>query len=312
MARVRASLSQFTDPSQKILIQSDQYENVKKTLGTYKLTNPYAHSESTADLLEDLGIATNPFAAEPHTHGAAKAIENDLYYIASTRMTKEEPVTFMFMKRAKLQYFRRGPQQNDTFINQIVEPKDVARYDEDTLHSTIPTIETKTVFIGDTLHFLPPSFLTKLFARNPKIQTVLATMVLPTEALYGLTSLYPNVYSLSYHKPSKFRRKALFSYAPGGHKGAENWASQNYKEADRFAAFDFFEGVSSSAALSPPGGLIREPSPNERMANETNKNVHLYQTASRGSNLATTSTVATKGAYSTNASNAGFLITGPE
>jgi len=221
MARVRASLSQFTDPSQKILIQSDQYENVKKTLGTYKLTNPYAHSESTADLLEDLGIATNPFAAEPHTHGAAKAIENDLYYIASTRMTKEEPVTFMFMKRAKLQYFRRGPQQNDTFINQIVEPKDVARYDEDTLHSTIPTIETKTVFIGDTLHFLPPSFLTRLFANNPKIQTVLATMVLPTEALYSLTSLYPNVYSLSYHKPSKFRRKALFSYAPGGHKGAE-------------------------------------------------------------------------------------------
>nr|BDG15104.1 RNA-dependent RNA polymerase [Clover yellow mosaic virus] len=221
MARVRASLSQFTDPSQKILIQSDQYENVKKTLGTYKLTNPYAHSESTADLLEDLGIATNPFAAEPHTHGAAKAIENDLYYIASTRMNKEEPITFMFMKRAKLQYFRRGPQQNDVFINQIVEPKDVARYDEDTLHSTIPTIDTKIVFIGDTLHFLPPSFLTKLFARNPKIQTVLATMVLPTEALYGLTSLYPNVYSLSYHKPSKFRRKALFSYAPGGHRGAE-------------------------------------------------------------------------------------------
>lgn len=221
MARVRASLSQFTDPSQKILIQSDQYEHVKKTLGTYKLTNPYAHSEATADLLEDLGIATNPFAAEPHTHGAAKAIENDLYYIASTRMTKEEPVTFMFMKKAKLQYFRRGPQQNDLFINQIVEPKDVARYDEDTLHSTIPTIETKTVFIGDTLHFLPPSFLTKLFARNPKIQTVLATMVLPTEALYGLTSLYPNVYSLSYHKPSRFRKKNLFSYAPGGHKGAE-------------------------------------------------------------------------------------------
>nr|WPR18102.1 MAG: RNA-dependent RNA polymerase [Chemarfal virus 253] len=136
-------------------------------------------------------------------------------------MNKEEPVTFMFMKRAKLQYFRRGPQQNDIFINQIVEPKDVARYDEDTLHQTIPEITTKLVFIGDTLHFLPPSFLTKLFERNPKIQTVLATMVLPPEALYGLTSLYPNVYSLAYHKPSRFRKKHLFSYAPGGHKGAE-------------------------------------------------------------------------------------------
>lgn len=221
MARVRASLSQFTDPSQKILIQSDQYDNVKKTLSVYKLTNPYAHSESTADLLEDLGIATNPFSAEPHTHGAAKAIENDLYYIASTRMIKEEPVTFMFMKRAKLQYFRRGPQQNDIFINQIVEPKDVARYDEDTLHKTLPEITTKTVFIGDTLHFLPPSFLTKLFARNPKIQTVLATMVLPPEALYNLTTLYPSVYTLSYHKPTRNRKKHLFSYAPGGHKGAE-------------------------------------------------------------------------------------------
>lgn len=108
----------------------------------------------------------------------------------------------------------------------------------------------------------------------------------------------------------RYFAKIIWNYALRKNQPPANWASQNYKEADKFAAFDFFEGVSSSAALPPPGGLIREPSPNERMANETNKNVHLYQTASRGSNLATTSTVATKGAYSTNASNAGFLITG--
>lgn len=110
----------------------------------------------------------------------------------------------------------------------------------------------------------------------------------------------------------RYFAKIIWNYALKVNQPPANWASQNYKEADKFAAFDFFEGVSSQAALPPQGGLVREPSPNERMANETNKNVHLYQTASRGSNLATTSTIATKGAYSTNASNAGFLITGPE
>lgn len=110
----------------------------------------------------------------------------------------------------------------------------------------------------------------------------------------------------------RYFAKIIWNYALETNQPPANWASQNYKEADRFAAFDFFDGVLSPAALDPKGGLKRMPNTNEIAANESNKTIHLYQTASRGSNLSSTSTIATKGAYSTNASNAGFFITGPE
>nr|QYL30857.1 RNA-dependent RNA polymerase [Cassava common mosaic virus] len=213
MALVRNVFSQITDPSLKAVIQDDSYRTIKAELNQAKIINPYAQTAQAADLLETLGVITHPYAIATHTHAAAKALELDLYHSVSHYLPRENPVTFMFMKPAKLQYFRRGPQHRDHFINSWVEPKDLARYPEQTVVDGIPPIQTSIAFMGDTLHFLTPKFVGMLFARSPKLKTFYATMVLPPEALHKMNSLYPQIYTLQYKEKG-------FIYTPGGHAGA--------------------------------------------------------------------------------------------
>nr|BDX36220.1 RNA-dependent RNA polymerase [Plantago asiatica mosaic virus] len=213
MSNVRNVFSQLTDPSLKAVIQDEAYRTLKRELAQTRHTNPFAQSPEAADALEKLGINSHPYAITPHTHAAAKAIESDLYEVVSHYLPKENPVSFLFMKPAKLRYFHRGPTHRDIFLNAHVEPKDVPRYPQETILGRLENIPTTIAFMGDTLHFLSPSFVTALFAHSPKLQTLYATLVLPPEALYRLRSFYPQVYTLTYSEDG-------FMYIPGGHAGA--------------------------------------------------------------------------------------------
>nr|BDX36180.1 RNA-dependent RNA polymerase [Plantago asiatica mosaic virus]BDX36185.1 RNA-dependent RNA polymerase [Plantago asiatica mosaic virus] len=213
MSNVRNVFSQLTDPSLKAVIQDEAYRTLKRELAQTRHSNPFAQTPEAADALEALGINSHPYAITPHTHAAAKAIESDLYEVVSHYLPKENPVSFLFMKPAKLRFFHRGPTHGDFFLNAHVEPKDVPRYPQDTVISRLENIPTSIAFMGDTLHFLSPSFVTALFAHSPKLQTLYATLVLPPEALYRLRSLYPQIYTLTYSEDG-------FMYIPGGHAGA--------------------------------------------------------------------------------------------
>nr|BDX36195.1 RNA-dependent RNA polymerase [Plantago asiatica mosaic virus] len=213
MSNVRNVFAQLTDPSLKAVIQDEAYRTLKRDLAQTRHTNPFAQSPEAADTLEKLGINSHPYAITPHTHAAAKAIESDLYEVVSHYLPKENPVSFLFMKPAKLRYFHRGPTHRDIFLNGHVEPKDVPRYPQETIINRLENIPTTIAFMGDTLHFLSPSFVTALFAHSPKLQTLYATLVLPPEALYRLRSLYPQIYTLTYSEDG-------FMYIPGGHAGA--------------------------------------------------------------------------------------------
>nr|AEM23894.1 coat protein [Nerine virus X] len=67
-----------------------------------------------------------------------------------------------------------------------------------------------------------------------------------------------------------------------------NWSKLNYRESERFAAFDFFDGVTHTAALHPIGGLIRPPSEAERVANAAQKGLHIYKAAQQKNQLTST------------------------
>nr|AAX19351.1 coat protein [Mint virus X] len=54
-----------------------------------------------------------------------------------------------------------------------------------------------------------------------------------------------------------------------------SWAAQGFPFEARFAAFDFFDGVTNSAALEPAQGLIRPPTEIELKAAHTGKFVAL-------------------------------------
>nr|WKR37955.1 polymerase [Schlumbergera virus X] len=215
MARVREVFSSLTDSSLKAVIQEEAYKTIQMQLRLASTINPYAHNTDAADHLENLGIITNPLAIELHTHGAAKAIENDMYNIVANYLPKDSPVSFFYMKKGKLGKFRRGPHQGDRFINSHFEPKDIARYPMETVveHLEKTPCTTKLAFMGDTLHFWSPTQLLTLFKCSPTLQTLYATLVLPIEAVDQLPSLHPSIYTLKYHGD-------FFMYLPGGHAGA--------------------------------------------------------------------------------------------
>ncbi|QIL68840.1 RNA-dependent RNA polymerase [Papaya virus X] len=214
MARVREVFSSISDPALKAVIQEEAYTRIQAQFKQALIVNPYAHSNEAADVLETMGIITNPLSIEAHTHGAAKAIENDMYSTVAHYLPKQ-PVTFYYMKPGKLGKFRRGPHQKDMFINSHYEPKDIVRYPEETVREHLETsvCSTSTAFMGDTLHFWNPEQLLTMFRFSPKLQTLYATMVLPAEALHQLPSLFPHVYSIKYYKDH-------FLYIPGSHAGA--------------------------------------------------------------------------------------------
>nr|ABM63370.1 coat protein [Papaya mosaic virus]AFV46465.1 coat protein [Papaya mosaic virus] len=86
-----------------------------------------------------------------------------------------------------------------------------------------------------------------------------------------------------------------------------NWEASGYKPSAKFAAFDFFDGVENPAAMQPPSGLIRSPTQEERIANATNKQVHLFQAAAQDNNFASNSAFITKGQISGSTPTIQFL-----
>lgn len=86
-----------------------------------------------------------------------------------------------------------------------------------------------------------------------------------------------------------------------------NWEANGFKPTEKFAAFDFFDGVENPASMQPPGGIIRSPSQAERIANATNKQVNLFQAAAQENNFASNSAFITKGQISTSAPTVQYL-----
>lgn len=52
-----------------------------------------------------------------------------------------------------------------------------------------------------------------------------------------------------------------------------SWQKRHFDRANRFAAFDFFQGVANEGGLMPKEGLVRMPTEGEILANEANREI---------------------------------------
>lgn len=211
MALVNAALERFTDASCKSNLQQEYLAPVKRELKLASRTNPYNTPADTANALEAMGIASNPWSVSLHTHAGAKAIENRMLEIVGKKLPKSK-VTFMFLKRSKLTNMCRNHRLGDTFMNMHLEPRDAARYTQRTLVDNYKRVDTSVAFMADTLHYLKPTFLADLFENSPNLMVLYATVVLPIEAEYKHPSLHPEIYTINYAHGG-------FQYIPGGHTG---------------------------------------------------------------------------------------------
>ncbi|BAE44215.1 coat protein [Potexvirus ecsalstroemeriae] len=65
--------------------------------------------------------------------------------------------------------------------------------------------------------------------------------------------------------------KVVWNILISSNTAPAGWAKLGYPEECKFAAFDFFDGVLSPAALDPADGLIRQPNTREIQAHSTAK-----------------------------------------
>nr|QED44409.1 replicase [Garlic virus A] len=210
MTAVQKLFDQISDPNTKAGYSNACFEAAQTASKKALAIAPFSVTNPEALVLERIGITTSPFATTSHTHAADKIIENDCLTIIGHYLPKKDAVTLIQLKRGKLHLLGRNPNL-DKFQNYCYEPKDVLRYGL-TNPNSCPKVDTEYAVLADTLHFMSPKQLYTLFSKNPKLERLFATLVLPVEALHKLPSLFPDVYKLEYYKDH-------FSYMPGGHGG---------------------------------------------------------------------------------------------
>nr|QTU67789.1 coat protein [Potato virus X] len=74
-----------------------------------------------------------------------------------------------------------------------------------------------------------------------------------------------------------------------------NWHAQGFKPEHKFAAFDFFDGVTNPAAITPREGLIRPPSEAEMNAAQTAAFVKITKARAQSNDFASLDAAVTRG-----------------
>nr|DAZ85797.1 TPA_asm: coat protein [Cardamom virus X] len=101
-----------------------------------------------------------------------------------------------------------------------------------------------------------------------------------TVALRSAAALVKSVTTL--RQFCRYYAKFVWNWRITNNKPPANWMAAGYQDATKFAAFDFMDGVVSTAALDPPDGLVRPPTELELSANSTNKYVALARARASG------------------------------
>ncbi|AHB87037.1 putative coat protein [Potexvirus nesignambrosiae] len=92
-----------------------------------------------------------------------------------------------------------------------------------------------------------------------------------------------------------FYAKVVWNMMLKTEKPPASWQKWEYRYTERYAAFDFFQGVSNEAALNPTDGLFRQPTDAEMAASHTNRYVHVHRAGQGSSDYLTLATEVHKG-----------------
>nr|ABW82719.2 coat protein [Narcissus common latent virus] len=152
--------------------------------------------------------------------------------------------------------------------NNMATTEDVMRIYTDLEGLGVPTEQVQTVVIQAVLFckdasssvFLDPRGSFEWTGGAISADAVIAVLKKDASTLRRVGRLYAPVtwnYMLTHNAPPS------------------DWAAMGFQYEDRFAAFDCFDYVENSAAVQPLEGLIRRPTPREKIAHDTHKDIAL-------------------------------------
>jgi hypothetical protein len=212
----RSAIATFKSAIQQDLIESKHVNTILQLQKEIETYCPYKvkHKDNVA-LLDDWGVPHDTESPHGHLHGAHRNLENHLLRKVFKQLFKDKDVTYLFIKEHKLK--QAGLLDSDAQINLLnfqIVAKDEARYqlDNQPLTEAMDAIMTSYAFMHDTIHNYDLDEVDQIFAMNPRLNYLYATVFAPPEILDKSPSLYPNLYTLSYHTDSEGTE--YFKYIP--------------------------------------------------------------------------------------------------
>ncbi|QJT73730.1 RNA-dependent RNA polymerase [Botrytis cinerea flexivirus 1] len=219
---VGSDLSKFLDK----ISGADQVENrdaavmrsVLDALEKVKLQNPFHIPDAQFDILKKYGVQQNPMPVNTHPHPGNKCLENMSLYndVPQLLNSLNEPYTAVSVSIPKISKLKKLAPKIAAINNPQLVVKDLFRYSGTIRTTTCTEIKTPLAFMHDVIHHLTPMDVHTMFARSPRMHTMLATGVIPIEATGCGPSMWPAMYQLLYDRVDK----SLVTYVPAdGDKG---------------------------------------------------------------------------------------------
>ncbi|BBG56025.1 replicase [Fusarium boothii large flexivirus 1] len=220
-----------------------QYNEVMQNV---RLINPFPMPPEQLQLLQRYGIQENPEPAKSHPHPGNKALENCILYqdVPAALLSLAKPYTLVSVSPTKARRIQTICPGLRHTMNPGVVGKDLLRYGPTARQSTCTKIHTPIAFMHDVLHHLGPLDLITMFEHSPNLQVLLASAVIPVEAVYGAKSLWPGLYTLNYDH----RNPGLVTYIPAGANDEPNHGDSYTQPAA--AAQWFMHNVLSTIGLN--------------------------------------------------------------
>jgi len=208
----------YADSPLKSVILSMHMGAYGKGLASARQQCPYDVPTKLRPLLREAGISDPPPHAEPHSHPVHYALRNK--YMAMAAKSLQGQWYALFAGADRINYLRScGASAPSGVFSPRYEGKDITRYKGQPVPTEggLPQLEPSSLspvwYVCDTLHHLSASVVGSWFDKNPTLEYVVATTIIPPETLWGLPSLTRALYSYTI-------KGDTLTYIPEGHVGS--------------------------------------------------------------------------------------------
>lgn len=206
----------YSDSPLRSVILSMHMGAYGKTLNTARQQCPYDVPTHLKPLLRESGISEPPPHAETHSHPVHYALRNK--YMSMAAKSLQGKWYALFTGPERINYLRSCGATAPTAVFQpIYEGKDITRQVSNPT-TRLPTLkepksDAPVWYVCDSLHHMSAATVGSWFDKNPELQYVIATTIIPPETLWGLPSLCQALYTYTV-------RGQRLTYVPEGHAGS--------------------------------------------------------------------------------------------
>nr|QQG34641.1 RdRp [Sesame deltaflexivirus 1] len=189
----------YSESALRNVVLSLHMGDYSKLLTMARRLCPFTVPANMLRFLTSAGIEHPPPHSPVHPHPVHYALHSAaLNYVATVLRGRWFAVA---LRQSSQDYLSRcGASPPVGSFNPVLEGKDIRRYWNDPkvgrtnghVESTAPVW-----FLDDVLHHLTPNVVGSWFDRNPHLQYLFCTAVIPPETCFGLPSLWPDLYQLN-------------------------------------------------------------------------------------------------------------------